>query len=87
MEHNTCPHCVAERHDQPAIAVPVVVPNPELIWLDTPAAAKELGLAPQTLTTWRCRKLGPPYARVGGRIRYNLHQIRIWRENQLVATA
>jgi hypothetical protein len=36
--------------------------------LNTEAAAKFLGLSPNTLAAWRCRKKGPPCYRFGGKV-------------------
>lgn len=36
--------------------------------IDTPTAAKRLGLRPATLNTWRTRGIGPAWVKVGGRL-------------------
>lgn len=38
--------------------------------LDTKQAAAYLGLRPQTLHEWRCRGVGPQYAKLGRAVRY-----------------
>ena len=41
-------------------------------------AAKRLGLQESTLANWRWRGCGPPYLRVGGRVRYRLADLANW---------
>lgn len=31
-----------------------------------------------TLTNWRCQKKGPPYKKLGGRVRYDVQQLAEW---------
>jgi hypothetical protein len=38
--------------------------------LVTTEAAKRLGVAPQTLSRWRCEGRGPDYLKVGGKVFY-----------------
>ena len=38
--------------------------------VDTAGAAKMLGASPATLTTWRSRKRGPRYVKVGALVKY-----------------
>lgn len=40
--------------------------------------AHALDLAPATLNQWRSQGKGPPYIKVGGRIRYRRHAVREW---------
>ncbi len=47
-----------------------VYPFPSIEKFDTKAAAKYLGVAPQTLHNWRFLRRGPAYHRVGRRIYY-----------------
>ena len=35
-----------------------------------------------TLTTWRSRKLGPPYVKVGGRVLYPLSDVEAWEQRR-----
>jgi predicted DNA-binding transcriptional regulator AlpA len=39
--------------------------------LDTPAAARRLGLQPSTLHSWRWSGRGPRFVKLGGRVRYS----------------
>ena len=42
-------------------------------------AAAFLSLAPETLRTWRARRTGPPYVKLGGRaVRYPVAGLRQW---------
>jgi hypothetical protein len=47
--------------------------------LDTPAAARELGLAPQTLCNKRSRGGGPPFVKLDGAVRYRLADLERWK--------
>lgn len=35
-----------------------------------------------TLATWRSRKLGPPYVKVGGRVLYPLDKVQAWEQRR-----
>lgn len=53
-------------------------------FLDTPAAAAFLGLAPGTLEKWRTRGIGPRFAKLPGRtggVRYDLRDLTEWLES------
>lgn len=41
-------------------------------------AAEHLGVTVQTLATWRWKKLGPPYRKVGRGVRYDLTEVDQW---------
>jgi len=43
-------------------------------------AAKRLGLSVKTLQSWRYRRLGPPYIRLGGAVRYVPADLDAWIE-------
>ena len=43
--------------------------------IDAVEAGKRLGLSPRTLANLRSRRTGPPYLRVGGRIRYRIPEL------------
>lgn len=49
-------------------------------------AAAILGLAPETLATWRCTKRvdGPRYVKMGGAVRYPMHEIEAFIARSLV---
>jgi hypothetical protein len=51
--------------------------------LDPTEAGRRLGLSPRTLANLRSRRTGPPYLRVGGRIRYRIHEIALWLDGQV----
>ena len=51
--------------------------------LDTPAAAKALGVRPRTLEDWRRRGGGPPYVRLSAtRVRYHLDSLEAWLQSR-----
>ena len=55
--------------------------NPDLpILLDTPAAARLLGLSPSTLEKWRffCTPTAPPVVRIGRTVRYDRRALEAW---------
>ena len=43
--------------------------------LDTPSAAKRLGLKPATLNTWRSHNVGPSWVKVGRLVRYRAEDL------------
>jgi len=45
-------------------------------------AAERLGVRPSTLANWRYRGGGPPYIKVGGRVRYRLAELGDWLDGQ-----
>ena len=45
-------------------------------------AADRLGVQPSTLANWRWAGGGPPYLKVGGRVRYRLHDLAKWLDAQ-----
>lgn len=59
------------------------------VLLTTPAAAKILGLRPQTLRKMRMRGDGPPFVRLSERtgrfykVRYNRDDVERWRDERL----
>ena len=46
--------------------------------IDAAEAGERLGLSPRTLANLRSRRTGPPYLRVGGRIRYRITELAGW---------
>ncbi len=42
------------------------------------SAAEVLDMASKTLRNWRVRGQGPPYKKVGGSVRYWLHELVEW---------
>ena len=53
------------------------------IYLTEKDLAKKWGLSPKTLQSWRWRNVGPPYLKIGGRIRYTSANIKNFEENNL----
>lgn len=41
-------------------------------------AAALLNLSPETLRSWRSRRRGPPFVRLGGAVRYDSTALRRW---------
>ena len=54
--------------------------------LNTQEAADFLGLRASTLEAWRCRKLGPRYAKLGRRVLYDQNDLEIWFASRSVIT-
>jgi len=53
--------------------------------LDTEEAAEYLGLAPETLATWRCRKTQEiPFYKLGRRVKYLKADLDAWLESHRV---
>lgn len=48
----------------------------------TAEAAVYLGFAEQTLVNWRSLGEGPPYVKVGGRVRYDQRKLDRWLDKQ-----
>ena len=46
--------------------------------LDDRELSRRLNIARQTIQGWRHRKVGPPFVRVGRRIRYRLDDVNNW---------
>jgi hypothetical protein len=55
------------------------------ILLDEKAAADWLGLRPPTLATWRCKRQGPDYCKIGGAVRYPLKNLEAFVAANMVA--
>ena len=54
-------------------------------FLDTAQVAELTGLAEQTLVNWRCtRRAGPPFVRLGARVRYEREALEKWLAEQTV---
>lgn len=50
-----------------------------LFKLNTPAElAAQLRVTQETLANWRIKKAGPRFLRIGGQIRYRLHDVNTW---------
>lgn len=56
----------------------------EEVLLTPRQVSEQWGIAEQTLSVWRCRMEGPPYVRIGSRIRYRASDLRDFVERQTV---
>ena len=56
-------------------------------FLDERELATELRVARITLQAWRRRKHGPPFVRVGRRIRYQRSAVDAWLRSRTIATS
>lgn len=54
--------------------------------LDTPSAARALGLSPSTLNKWRTAGSGPAFVRMGAAIRYRRADLAAFIECRVVAS-
>lgn len=53
--------------------------------LDNGEAAKYLGIAPQTLTVWRCvKRYNIPFVKVGSRVKYRKEDLDAWLASRTV---
>lgn len=50
--------------------------------ISTAEAAQYLDVAEQTLANWRWLGTGPKWIRVGGRVKYDRHQLDAWLDAQ-----
>ena len=51
--------------------------------LKAPEVARRLRIGARTLALWRWRGDGPPYLKLGGRIRYSLADLNAWLETNI----
>jgi predicted site-specific integrase-resolvase len=54
--------------------------NSEQFYLSDKNLAKRWGISFRTLQRWRWKGTGPPYIKIGGRIRYRLDSIKKFEE-------
>lgn len=47
-------------------------------------AAERLGLSARTLAEWACIRKGPPFLKLGGRVRYRVEDLDAWLETCVV---
>ena len=47
-------------------------------YINSKEAEKLLGLKPNTLRSWRCRRIGPPYYKVGRNVMYCYYELLEW---------
>lgn len=50
-------------------------------------AAEALGIPEKTLSNWRYLRVGPPYVKAGGHIRYPINRLREWMTDHEVMTS
>jgi predicted site-specific integrase-resolvase len=55
--------------------------------LETVHAADALGLSPRTLEGWRRRGEGPPYLKIGRRVKYRPEDIEAFKATRLQASS
>lgn len=46
--------------------------------------AERLGIAPRTMANWRVVGAGPPFVRVGSRVRYTIADLETWVQTRTV---
>lgn len=51
-------------------------------YVDTPQAAAYLGIKVSTMNCWRSRREGPPFCKIGGRVRYRVADLDAWAEGR-----
>ena len=54
-------------------------------YLTTRELASRWGFKPATLVTWRSRRTGPAYVRIGGSIRYRLADVNEYEQRGALA--
>ena len=54
--------------------------QPERKYLTAADAAQYVGYTPNTLAQYRCRKIGPSYLKVRGRVLYAIEELDRWVE-------
>ena len=55
--------------------------------LNTKEAARFLGVQPNTLDVWRCKRRGPKYSKVGRRVLYDIKDLEAYFEANTVHTS
>lgn len=61
-------------------------PGPEPL-IDEHEAAALIGVAPSTMNSWRVKRVGPRFVRVGRLVRYRPDDVRTFVESRLVGTS
>jgi predicted site-specific integrase-resolvase len=56
--------------------------EPRHEYVDTRRAAAHLGIKFHTMNCWRSRGEGPPFCRIGGRVRYRIADLDAWAERR-----
>jgi hypothetical protein len=57
------------------------------LYLTQNELAERWKISSRTLERWRWRKLGPPYCRLGGSVRYRLADVEAYETAQLIGTS
>ncbi|MDQ0576450.1 helix-turn-helix transcriptional regulator [Agromyces albus] len=57
------------------------------VYLTPAEVVVRTGFAMQTLANWRARKVGPPYLKVGARVRYDEAELYAWMRSQPTTSA
>jgi predicted site-specific integrase-resolvase len=57
--------------------------NPEQFYFSEKSLAKRWAISFRTLARWRWKGSGPPYMKIGGRVRYHLDNIKKFEEESL----
>jgi excisionase family DNA binding protein len=55
-------------------------------FLTAEEAAQRLGIRNQTLAVWRGRGMGPPFHKIGNRIRYREDDLELWLRSRVYAS-
>lgn len=53
---------------------------------DTPEAAEYVGVSVPTLNRWRVQGDGPPYVKIGSRVRYRRADLDAWLSQRIVSS-
>jgi integrase/predicted DNA-binding transcriptional regulator AlpA len=69
---------VAAHAESPDVAIMGAIARTE--WLDTPRAAKRLGLTVGTLQTYRWMGTGPAFRKIGRRVVYAVSEVAAWKD-------
>src|ERR1041385_7154402 len=70
----------ATSQSQPPASLPETKPGPDLGLLSPEQVSRLTGIAVATLDTWRCRRRGPPFIKLGRIIWYRLRDLEMWIE-------
>jgi hypothetical protein len=72
------------RRTEPTPAAPLPLEAIPYALMDAGQTAVFLGTTPATLADWRHDGLGPPYAKIGALVRYQLRALQHWVESRTV---
>lgn len=51
-------------------------------WIKGDEVAELLGVSPNTVRSWRLRRVGPPLYRIGGAVRYDRGEVLTWLQSR-----